>query len=551
MSVYKNIDTYKYIRKNYILIGGKNQWTELCHNGPMFPPEYIPHNIPIICNNINIILNPLAEEYATLYSKFINTEYVKNTTFNKNFWNDFKKSFTPEIKSKVKSLKEIDFSLIYSHLIDQNETKKLQSKEEKEQIKQIKEKEEEKYKYCLVDGVKQTVGNYKIEPPGIFLGRGKHPKLGTIKKRLYPNDIIINISKTCEVPKPNLKGTYKWKKVINDKKVIWLASWKDLINNKNKYIFTNFDSIFKSKSDETKFDLARNLKKNIDKIRKDYSAKISSKDDKLKQLSTALYLIDTLALRVGNQKNTEKSADTVGVTSLRVEHIIFNDNNEIVLNFLSKDSIRYCKKIIINEKVYNNLKDFVKGKKKDDDIFDLINPNILNEYLNSYMKNLTSKVWRTYNASHYFQEELSKINPSILNKMDKNEKINYLQSIFNKANASVAILCNHQKNNTSDLKSTLDKMNEQIKKLTEKKKTLTDKDKKKAIDNKITILKLKKETKKSTNNIALGTSKTNYIDPRIIFSFIKKYDIPIEKIMSKALIKRFEWASKVGNDFIF
>jgi DNA topoisomerase-1 len=94
-------------------------------------------------------------------------------------------------------------------------------------------------------------------------------------------------------------------------------------------------------------------------------------------------------------------------------------------------------------------------------------------------------------------------------------------------------------------------MNEQIKKLTEKKKTLTDKDKKKAIDNKITILKLKKETKKSTNNIALGTSKTNYIDPRIIFSFIKKYDIPTEKIMPKALIKRFEWASKVGNDFIF
>ena len=77
MSVYKNIDTYKYIRKNYILIGGKNQWTELCHNGPMFPPEYTPHNIPIICNNVNIILNPLAEEYAALYSKFINTEYIK------------------------------------------------------------------------------------------------------------------------------------------------------------------------------------------------------------------------------------------------------------------------------------------------------------------------------------------------------------------------------------------------------------------------------------------------------------------------------------------
>jgi len=39
-----------------------------------------------------------------------------------------------------------------------------------------------------------------------------------------------------------------------------------------------------------------------------------------KQLGTATYLIDRLALRVGNEKS-EDEADTVGTCSLRVEHI--------------------------------------------------------------------------------------------------------------------------------------------------------------------------------------------------------------------------------------
>jgi hypothetical protein len=39
------------------------------------------------------------------------------------------------------------------------------------------------------------VGNYRVEPPGLFRGRGEHPKMGMVKKRVYPRDITINISK--------------------------------------------------------------------------------------------------------------------------------------------------------------------------------------------------------------------------------------------------------------------------------------------------------------------------------------------------------------------
>ena len=37
--------------------------------------------------------------------------------------------------------------------------------------------------------------------------------------------------------------------------------------------------------------------------------------------SVALYFIDKLALRAGNEKDTDESADTVGCCSLRVEHM--------------------------------------------------------------------------------------------------------------------------------------------------------------------------------------------------------------------------------------
>jgi DNA topoisomerase-1 len=75
--------------------------------------------------------------------------------------------------------------------------------------------------------------------------------------------------------------------------------------------------------------LARELKKKAMTIRSNYTEQLQSTDMKIRQLATALYLIDHLALRVGTSKDTKKSADTVGVTSLRVEHITLSENNHM------------------------------------------------------------------------------------------------------------------------------------------------------------------------------------------------------------------------------
>ena len=51
------------------------------------------------------------------------------------------------------------------------------------------------YGFCTVDGHKEKVGNFNIEPPGLFRGRGDHPKQGMLKRRVMPEDVIINCSK--------------------------------------------------------------------------------------------------------------------------------------------------------------------------------------------------------------------------------------------------------------------------------------------------------------------------------------------------------------------
>lgn len=74
---------------------------------------------------------------------------------------------------------------------------------------------------------------------------------------------------------------------------------------------------------------------------------MEDKDRTKSQLATACYIIDKLALRIGNEKGDDE-ADTVGCTSLRVEHISFPEDNKITLDFLGKDSMRYHNTIEID-----------------------------------------------------------------------------------------------------------------------------------------------------------------------------------------------------------
>jgi DNA topoisomerase-1 len=71
--------------------------------------------------------------------------------------------------------------------------KKNQSNEEKKRMREDKVKNEEKFQYCLLDGRKEKVGNFRIEPPGLFRGRGDHPKTGKLKVRTI-DDLVFRLT---------------------------------------------------------------------------------------------------------------------------------------------------------------------------------------------------------------------------------------------------------------------------------------------------------------------------------------------------------------------
>ena len=57
--------------------------------------------------------------------------------------------------------------------------------------------------------------------------------------------------------------------------------------------------------------------------------------------------------------------------------------------------------------------------------------------------------------------------------------------------------------------------------------------------------------KDDNKTVALGTSKINYMDPRITVAWCKELDVPVEKIFNKSQLSKFPWAMEVSKDWRF
>lgn len=90
-----------------------------------------------------------------------------------------------------------------------------------------------------------------------------------------------------------------------------------------------------------------------------------------RQRATAMYFIDKLALRAGNEKG-EDEADTVGCCSLRCEHVTLESPNFIIFDFLGKDSIRYYNRVTVDAQIFKNIRIFKENKEDDDSLFDRV-----------------------------------------------------------------------------------------------------------------------------------------------------------------------------------
>lgn len=545
------------------------KWKTLEHSGPVFSPKYepLPKDVKFKYDGKTIKLSEPAEEVATFYAKMLDHEYTSKETFNKNFFHDWRKFMTDEEKSTIRDLKKCDFTQMHQYFKEQSEARKNLDKEEKKKIKEENDRLAEKFGIAIVDGHKQKIGNFRLEPPGLFRGRGDHPKMGKVKQRIEAKDIIINIGKKATIPVPPdwvKKGKYHgWKEIRHDNTVTWLVSWTENIMGNVKYIMLNPSSKLKSMKDWKKYETARDLHLLIDKIRDDYRRDWKDREMVKRQRAVALYFIDRLALRAGNEKDDSEAADTVGCCSLRVEHIqLFEELNGkkyvVQFDFLGKDSMRYFNQVPVEKRVFKNLKIFMEKKRPGDDLFDRLDTVSLNKHLQSLMEGLSIKVFRTYNASITLERQLDEL-------MKDGEDMSIAEKVlaYNRANRAVAILCNHQRTVPKGFEGQMEKLKEKIRdkedqikqaqKELKKAKKENDKKEKEKLTKKVKTLreqldKLKvQETDKEENKqIALGTSKLNYLDPRITVAWCKKYEVPIEKVYTKTHREKFRWALEMA-----
>jgi DNA topoisomerase-1 len=545
-----------------------SKWYFLEHQGPLFAPAYepLPETVRFFYNGKKMRLSEDTEEVASFYGRMLDHDYTTKEAFNKNFFGCWRKVMNEKEKENIRDLSKCDFSEMNTYWKSYSQARKDRSKEEKKAEKLKNEELVAHYGFCTIDGHKEKIGNFRIEPPGLFRGRGEHPKQGMLKTRVMPEHVIINCSKDSDYPEP--PEGHKWKEVRHDPNVTWLASWTENIQNQIKYVMLNPSSKLKGEKDMMKYEKARMLKGKIDKIRADYVESFKSKEMRVRQRAVAMYFIDKLALRAGNEKD-EEQADTVGCCSLRVEHITLHkekDGKECVVefDFLGKDSIRYHNEVAVEKRVYKNLTLFKEGKKDGDDLFDRLNTSILNEYLSQLMPGLTAKVFRTYNASITLQEQLKALT-------DEDDNLAAKVLSYNRANRAVAILCNHQRavpkthdKSTQALQEKVELKREAVAK-SEKEfkaakkaakgggsKAELDK-KKKAVERmmeQLNKLETQAVDKEENKTIALGTSKLNYLDPRITVAWCKKFEVPLEKVYTKTHRDKFRWAIEMvqGSD---
>merc|ERR1719431_1941434 len=510
------------------------KWRSLEHKGPQLAPEYerLPKSVRFWYGGQVMKLSEETEECAGFYGRMLDHDYTTKEVFNKNFFKDWRKTMTASEKETIRELSKCDFSEINEHFKKVSEERKNRSKEEKKAEKEKNDAIVEEYGFCMIDGHREKIGNFRIEPPGLFRGRGEHPKQGMIKRRTMPEDVIINCSKDSEVPEPP-RG-HKWKKVQYDNTVTWLASWTENIQGQIKYVMLNPSSRLKGEKDWQKYEKARKLKTEIHKIREDYMEDMKSKEMRVRQRAVALYFIDKLALRAGNEYVVE-------------------------FDFLGKDSIRYHNAVPVEKKVFKNVRLFMENKKDGDDLFDRLNTSVLNQYLNSLMDGLTAKVFRTYNASFTLQQQLDKLTEAEDNVASK-------MLSYNRANREVAVLCNHQRavpkthdksmeNLAAKIEAKHDAIKDAEKKLKHAKKAYknggsaaekmnAEKAKKNVerLMEQLEKLEIQRTDKDENKTIALGTSKLNYLDPRISVAWCKKHEVPIEKVYNKTQREKFRWA---------
>ncbi len=500
------------------------KWQTLRHNGVAFPPPYDYRGLTVRIAGERVQLEPLPEEMLMAWAKKKDTPYVLDPVFQQNFLDDLKKVL-PERFAGI-TLAEIDFSELHAiaerdktaHLSD--DEKKQRAAERKRTREELKAK----FGTAIIDGVETEVGAYLVEPPGLLMGRGAHPLRGKWKRRVVPEDVTLNLDE--DAPIPPAPAGHHWGEIVHEHDSMWIASWHDELSDKRKYIWLADSARLRQERDKGKYVQAAKLETSIARVRAEIAkrmdyrdaparaalehsrercraqraaleerllaatavgdratrrkledqlaqlhkqdaaldkrfARLEAAERKTRQLATVCYLIDRLAMRVGDEKD-EDEADTVGASTLRVEHIRLNAAS-VEFNFLGKDSVEWQKALPRDHDgalLARNLEEFMRGKQPGDQVFDQIDSTHVNRFLGSIVEGLTAKVFRTFHATVTVRDYLRRqahLTPDA--PMYEKEYVAKL------ANLEAAVVCNHKRTPPKNWQASLAKREAELARL--------------------------------------------------------------------------------------
>ncbi len=422
---------------------------QLHHNGVLVTPRYEGKGLTIKVKAKRIKLTPEQEEMALAWAKKMETPYVEDPVFAKNFHRDFSNKLGINVKPG-----DVDYSEVLSFVEKERDWKANLSKETKRQLaaqrKAQREANKERYGFAWVDGVQMDVANYAVEPSSIFMGRGKHPLRGRWKEGPREEDVELNLSPDAPRPPDN------WKAIIWHPDDMWIARWQDKLTGKTKYVWFSDSSILKQRKDIEKFDMARELRRDIVRVQRHILKNLDADGLRRRKTATVCFLIDKLKIRVGDEKDPDE-ADTIGASTLRPEHIRSNGDGTVTFNFLGKDSVPHVFRVDLPDNVIRNLTEFAANARST--LFDGVGSKHVSEFLDEVMIGISAKVFRTCYASEAAETKLEKASVKL-------EDPEYVKKyIATMANLEAAKVCNHRRTIPKTWKSSLEKKKDHLKAL--------------------------------------------------------------------------------------
>jgi len=413
---------------------------QLVHNGVLIP-RYEPKGFHLWVKGKDVGLTPRQEEMAVAWVKKIMAGQILDKVLVRNFFKDFCTAM--EARQKL-GPEDFDFSDIELYINQEKALKLSLTREERkrtrEQRKAAKEANRQKYGYALVDGVKTEISNFAAEPSCIFAGRGRHPLRGRWKEGPTEEDTELNLSLDAAKPPGN------WKAFLWLPDVMWIARWRDKLTGKTRYVWLSESSQVKQKKEIGKFDKAEELRRNLSRIQSHIGDNLDADDLRRKKTAMVCYLIDRLKIRVGDEKDPDE-ADTVGASTLRPEHIGFEEDGGVTFNFLGKNSIPHIFRVELPPNVIKNLKDL--SADATSTLFSGVDSERVSEFLGEVLSGLSAKVFRTCYASEAVENALKSV-PLRADAPDYAKK-----HVATMANLEAAKVCNHRRIVSTTWKSSL------------------------------------------------------------------------------------------------